>query len=425
MKIYLDSIGCRLNQSEIEKLGAQFRAAEHQLVSDVSKADLVVVNTCAVTVAAAADSRKKIRSFARGSNARVVATGCYATIDPKTILDLPSVEQVVSNDEKKNLVDLVLGGDYISGAEIQQRIPLPGERKRTRAFIKVQDGCDNFCTFCITRIARGKNRSVKKTEIFRDIKSALLGGSKEIVLTGVNLGSWGREIKPAGSLGSLIFEIIEKIQPPRLRLSSLEPWDIDDEILSLLDQPGFCQHLHLPLQSGSDKILKKMCRMITKTGFLDVINRIRKIKPEIALTTDIMVGFPGETEEHFLESLDFVRNIGFAGGHVFTFSMRPGTPAEKFPENIQHAVAKERGKLMWQEFEESSRNYRSGYLGKTQSVLWERSKIAGKVWQLSGLSENYLKINTSSEEDMYNQISQVKITSVNGEYITGRIVNSS
>lgn len=422
MKVFLDSIGCRLNQSEIERLGAQFRATGHQLVADASMADLVIVNTCAVTAAASADSRKKIRSAAKAGRARIIATGCYASIDPQTVSELPSIEQIFSNEEKDHLVYEVLGRDYDIPFEIFPRAPLPGEHKRTRAFIKIQDGCDNFCTFCITRIARGQSRSTPKREVFKDIEQALSGGVKEIVLTGVNLGSWGRDISNSGSLGSLIDQIIDEFQPPRLRLSSLEPWDLDEQILDQLRKPCVCPHLHLPLQSGSDVILQKMARKINTSDYSTAINKIRNTIPDIAITTDIMVGFPEETDEEFNKSLNYITQMHFAGGHVFSYSVRPGTPAEKYQEKVNHSIIKKRSQRMRKEFEETAHRYQEQFLGKNLEVLWEKSKYNGQNWDLTGLSGNYLKVRAESNLDLYNQISTIEIQAIQNTLLTGKII---
>jgi threonylcarbamoyladenosine tRNA methylthiotransferase MtaB len=425
MKVYLDSIGCRLNQSEIEKLGKQFREAGHELVGLAAEADLVVVNTCAVTAAASADSRKKIRHAARSGKARIVATGCYATIDPWTIAELPSVESVFSNMEKDDLVKQVVGNSLVGRVDLNSRIPLPGDHKRTRAFIKVQDGCDNFCSFCITRIARGQSRSIPKEEIFRDVELALAGGVKEIVLTGVNLGSWGKGNSGQGSLGTLIHQLICEYFPPRLRLSSLEPWDVDGDFLRVLDLPGFCRHLHLPLQSGSDEILKNMVRRMNRKDYENTIGRIRDISPDIALTTDIMVGFPGETDQLFEESLDFVRRMKFSGGHVFSYSLRPGTPAERLPNRVSPAIIKFRSRKMREVINHSELNYMQKFLDREVEVLWERSVNKGDYWELSGLSGNYLSVKSTAGEDLYNCISRVLIERVENDSMIGRILHEN
>src|SRR6185436_721567 len=296
MKIYLDTIGCRLNQSEIETMARGFRAAGHEIVTSAEMADLAVVNTCAVTNEAAADSRGKIRQIARAGVNEIVATGCWSTLQPKQANDLPNVFRVVTNDHKDHLVTDVLNLPRESfDLEPISRQPLPGLHHRTRAFIKVQDGCDNHCTFCITTIARGEGRSRPIGDVILDIQSALGGGAKEIVLTGVHLGSWGYDFN--SHLRELIQAILRETDIPRLRLSSLEPWDLSADFFSLWEDKRLMPHLHLPLQSGCESTLRRMARKTSPESFRELVSAARRVMPEVAITTDIIAGFPGETEE--------------------------------------------------------------------------------------------------------------------------------
>ncbi len=416
-------VGCRLNQSEIEKMAAQARLNGHQVVSRSSEADVVVINTCAVTMAASADSRKKIRQAARAGNARIIAAGCYATVAPQDVSDMPEVDRCVPNLEKDELVVSILGHG-ISPQPIQASAPreaLPGRQHRTRAFIKVQDGCENFCTFCITRIARGKSKSQTQAEIFSDIESALAGGVKEIVLTGVNLGSWGHDLKGTPSFPSLIKDIIAGFTAERLRLSSLEPWDIDEEFLEVLRLPGFCRHLHLPLQSGSERTLERMGRRIRPDDFHALLERVRSIVPEIAITTDVMVGFPGESDQDFADSLRFVEAMNFAGGHVFNFSIRPGTGAEKLQRRVPASQRKSRSLEMRCILTASRQKYMQAFLGKQETVLWERAKRAGEEWIMDGLTDTYLRVQARSQENLRNGISTVELREINQTRIDGEI----
>ena len=251
MKIYLDTIGCRLNQSEIESMARQFRAAGHDIVASADLADMAVVNTCAVTNDAASVSRSKIRQIARAGVDQIVATGCWSTLQPDRALELPNVARVVSNDRKDHLVSDILDlQPETFDLEPISRAPLPGIHRRTRAFIKVQDGCNNQCTFCITTVARGEARSRPVADVLLDIQSARAGGAQEIVLTGVHLGSWGYEFDQ--HLTHLIKAILSETDVPRLRLSSLEPWDLSPEFFSLWTDARLMPHLHLPLQSGCE-----------------------------------------------------------------------------------------------------------------------------------------------------------------------------
>ena len=227
MNIYLDMIGCRLNQSEIEIMARQFTAAGHTLVADPADADLAVVNTCTVTSAAAADSRKVIRRIARGGVSRIISTGCWSTLNPEEAQQLPGVVQVIPNDQKEKLVPILLSLEGVPDQEKpQKRVVIPGSRLRTRAFIKVQDGCSHHCTFCITTVARGGSKSIPLENIILEIRSALEGGSKEAVFTGVQLGSWGKDFDPLLELSDLMEGVLTGTEISRLRLSSIEPWDV-------------------------------------------------------------------------------------------------------------------------------------------------------------------------------------------------------
>jgi threonylcarbamoyladenosine tRNA methylthiotransferase MtaB len=427
MKIFLDTVGCRLNQSEIEMMARQFRAAGHEIVASAQGADLAVVNTCAVTSDAAADSRQRIRSIARLGADRVVATGCWATLQPKEAANLPHVLRVVPNEQKDNLVAQFNSEFRILNSEFDlepiSREPLPGLHRRTRAFIKVQDGCDNACTFCITTVARGQGRSRPLAEVIADVQFALAGGTKEIVLTGVHLGSWGQEW--GQHLRELVRAILDQTETPRLRLSSLEPWDLDADFFGLWRDRRLCGHLHLPLQSGSRSVLKRMARKTTPESFRELVVAARTVMPEVAITTDVIAGFPGETEDEFAETLHFAREINFAGGHVFSYSARPGTGAAKMKGQTRPEVRKKRGQILREMFEESSKIYRQKFVGRKMSVLWESvSELDEWGWQMEGWTENYLRVRAAASSPRWNELNEVELTETSGEVLRGVIRNS-
>jgi threonylcarbamoyladenosine tRNA methylthiotransferase MtaB len=424
MKIYLDTIGCRLNQSEIETMARQFRAAGHEIVASAEGADLAVVNTCAVTSDAAADSRQMIRHLARAGVSQIVPTGCWATLQPKEAASLPNVLRVVTNPQKDNLVSSTLDLQH-STFDLQpiERVPLPGLHRRTRAFIKVQDGCDNACTFCVTTIARGESRSRPLAEVIDDIQFALAGGTKEIVLTGVHLGSWGQEW--GRHLRELVRAILEQTETPRLRLSSLEPWDLDTDFFRLWENPRLMHHLHLPLQSGSESTLRRMARKTTPESFRALVAAARTAIPSAAITTDIIAGFPGETEAEFAETLAFVREMDFAGGHVFTYSPRPGTAAAKMKGQTRPEVRKKRNAMLREALEESARAYRQKFVGRRASVLWESvSELDEWGWQMEGWTENYLRVRAAASSPRWNEVDEVNLTEAAGDILRGVIRDS-
>lgn len=424
MKIYLDTIGCRLNQSEIETMARQFRIAGHEVVETPELAELAVVNTCAVTTQAASDSRSKLRNIARAGVGQIIPTGCWTTLQPREAAALPNVLQIVPNKNKEQLVSEILGlPKETFDLEPLSRKPLPGLHRRTRAFIKVQDGCDNRCTFCITTIARGTGRSRPLAEVIDDVNSALSGGTKEIVLTGVHLGSWGQE--NGKHLRDLVKAILFETDAPRLRLSSLEPWDLDADFFTLWEDKRLMPHLHLPLQSGSESTLKRMARKTTPDSFRGLVSAAREVMPEVAITTDIITGFPGETEEEFAETLKFVMRMNFAGGHVFTYSPRPGTGAAKMKGQVRPEVGKKRNHILHEVLEESANTYRGKFLGKSLWVLWESTSEFGEYgWQMEGWSGNYLRISALSSSPRWNELDEVELVELNGHSLGGVIRDS-
>jgi threonylcarbamoyladenosine tRNA methylthiotransferase MtaB len=423
MKIYLDTIGCRLNQSEIESMARGFRAVGHEIVTSAQMADMAVVNTCAVTNEAAADSRGKIRQIARLGVNEIIATGCWATLQPQQANALPGVVRVVTNDRKDYLVADVLNlPQETFDLEPIVRKPLPGLHRRTRAFIKVQDGCDNHCTFCVTTIARGEGRSRSVAEVMLDIQSALAGGTKEIVLTGVHLGSWGQDF--GKHLRDLIKAILSETDVPRLRLSSLEPWDLNADFFSLWEDVRLMPHLHLPLQSGCESTLRRMARKTTPQSFRELVSAARDVMPDVAITTDFIAGFPGETDEEFAESLEFIKEMDFAGGHVFSYSPRPGTGAAKMKGQVKPELRKKRNHIVHDALAESAKSYRQKFVGQTTSVLWESVSEMGEWgWQMEGLTGNYLRVNAFAPSPRWNEIDRVILNEDNNDKIKGVIVS--
>jgi threonylcarbamoyladenosine tRNA methylthiotransferase MtaB len=432
MKIFLDSIGCRLNQSEIENYARQFRAAGHCLVPSSGEADLTVINTCTVTYAADSDSRAKIRKAARAGSGEIVVTGCWSTQYPEIASTFPGVTEVISNANKDHLVSRLLHiPEENFDLEPISRELIPGARLRTRAFIKVQDGCDNRCTFCITTLARGGGRSRPVADILADVHAVVNGNTsnpnaaKEVVLTGVHLGSWGHDFLNPQHLSHLVKAILDETDVPRLRLSSLEPWDLDGEFFSFWENTRLCRHLHLPLQSGSAGVLRRMARKTTPDAYASLVKAARSTCPEIAITTDLIAGFPGETDQEFSETMDFIEQISFAGGHVFTYSPRPGTAAANMPDQVPFSLRKERNAILRELLAGSEQAYQQQFIDHTLPVLWESVKgLDGKAWHLRGLTDNYLRVNTLASSKLWNQITPVHLTGIGDHGFEGEILTS-
>ncbi len=409
MKIYLDSVGCRLNQAEIEKFARQFRAAGHILVGNAQEANLMVLNTCSVTYKADSDSRQKIRQANRKGCPEIIVTGCLATLHPEEMMKIPGIQKVISNSEKPHLVEECCENlKTNTNSDVFERLPIPGKRERTRSFIKVQDGCNHHCTYCITRIARGKATSEPVESIILEINAAISGGVKEAILCGVQLGSWGYEFSPVEKISSLVNAILVRTELPRLRLSSIEPWGLDDEFFMLWENPRMCRQLHLPMQSGSERILTLMNRDNTKESYESIVQKMRSACPSIAITTDVLVGFPGETEEDFAQTLDFISKNNFSGGHVFTFSERPGTGACLLPNPVTETIKSERNATVRKMLKQLASEYQQQFIGKILPVLWESSyEIDASHFRLTGWTDNYIRVVTIADQNRHNQIDNV------------------
>ncbi|MCK6580149.1 MAG: tRNA (N(6)-L-threonylcarbamoyladenosine(37)-C(2))-methylthiotransferase MtaB [Anaerolineae bacterium] len=395
MKIHLRMTGCRLNQAEIETMIRQFHRLGHKVVDDPAEADEIVVNTCAVTLDANRASRRLVRQLGRANEAApITVTGCYAQIAPDEIAILPGVKRIIPNGEKEALVQQVTGqaADETFDLEPLER-DLPGRYGRTRAFVKVQDGCDNACTFCITTVARGVGRSRPVEVVVREVRMLVEMGYSEVVLTGVHLGSYGHDFGDPDGLARLVRGILSETSLPRLRLSSLEPWDLREDFFALWQDSRLCRHLHLPLQSGCDATLRRMARRTTQQAFFSLVAAARRQIDSLAITTDIIVGFPGETDAEFAESARFVESMRFAGLHVFRYSCRPGTPAARMRGQIDEPTRKSRSEQMHALAERSAREYAASVIGRAHNVLWEQ--VAGVTqdgFMNVGYTDSYVRV---------------------------------
>lgn len=425
MKVFLNMVGCRLNQAEIEHLALSLTESGVEVVSNPEEADEIVINTCCVTAKASADSRKMLRHHkALFPNAHVIGTGCWVSTSKDKLTERQQMlDQAYDNTQKEQiLVDLIeKASPEIFGSGYYR--PNLGSRNRTRGFVKVQDGCDNRCAYCLTQVARGKSVSTDANSVIAYSRKLHNLGVKEIVLTGVQLGSWGKDLLPRQSISDLVKKLLDQTETARIRLSSIEPWDVSPELISLFEDPRLCPHLHIPLQSGSDEILRKMNRPMNTARFREILKHIRGANPDIAITTDIICGFPGETEEIFDHSLEFLRDCQFSGGHVFPFSALQGTTAFTMEAQVPHSIRRERTNTVRQVLDEAERAFISRRLGKTAKVLFEgKAKFQGEwIWQ--GWSEDFLKVFAPSEEDLHNQILIVQMDELttSGEIIAHAI----
>ena len=416
MKVYLHSVGCRLNRGEIEALARRLTAAGHFLVSEPADADVCAVNTCAVTAQAERKSRRLLRAIHRANpGARIAALGCYATLTGQQLLSLPGVAWVLPNSDKEGAAETITRRVEPETTTVGQARELP---QRTRAFLKVQEGCDCRCAYCVTRILRGPSRSKSLPEVVSEVQELGSAGYHEVVLTGVNLGSYGRDLGAQSTLSDLIAAVLERTDIRRLRVSSLEPWDVDGPLIRLWSDPRLCRHFHIPLQSGFDETLRRMDRRGDCATYANLVSAIRRSVPDAAITTDVMVGFPGETDAHFQASLDFTAGMGFARLHVFSFSPRPGTEAAAMPDQVPRFVRRERARLMRELGEQQSATFQQAFVGQELEVLWERPRADG-LWQ--GLTDNYLRVVTDCPADLHNRIARTRLHAGRDGFLVGEI----
>ena len=437
MRVFLDQLGCRLNFSENDTLAGRLSQAGHRIVGCPEDAHVIVLNTCAVTAQAARRSRQAARHLhKRNPDARIAMTGCYATLAPQESAQLPGVELVADNLGKEMLHTLLepwsaAFSDPDDLARIQPHgtpfAPLRGEDGggRTRAFVKVQDGCQNRCTFCIVTVLRGESRSRARADVVREVQGLAASGYREAVLTGVHLGAYGRDLdgSQCTDLKQLTAAILADTDIARLRLSSLEPWELADGFFDLWQRwPGrLCPHMHLPLQAGTDAQLRRMARRCTVDSFRQLVAEARAAIPDLVITTDLIVGFPGETEADFEEGLRFVEEMRFAHAHIFPFSARAGTAAASFDGQVPNALKKERSRRMHHLVARTGQQERARFVGTKRPVLWEGSgqPLADEpdtlLW--SGLTDNYLRAmgRAPAGLDLGNRITTVGLEALHGE----------
>ncbi|MHB9092954.1 MAG: tRNA (N(6)-L-threonylcarbamoyladenosine(37)-C(2))-methylthiotransferase MtaB [Chloroflexota bacterium] len=407
------TLGCKVNQAETETVAAGLARAGFRRVEFGEVADVYVINTCTVTHIADRKSRQLVRQARRlNVQALVVATGCYAEVAAEELAAVGGVDMVVGNTEKHRLAELIAG----ACPEVSARLPVPGQvGGRTRAFVKVQSGCDNHCTYCIVPRARGPQRSEPADAVLASAAGHVVDGYREIVLTGVHVGAYGRDFAATVSdqslLPGLLRRLLVETQVERLRLSSLEPDDLSPELIALWPAFGerLCRHFHLPLQSGSDTVLRRMGRRYTTSDYARLVEELRQRVSGVAVTADIMVGFPGETDEEHRQSRDFARAIAFAGLHVFKYSPRPGTPATRLPGRVSPSVARERSAELIAGGQVSAAAFRRGFVGQQLSVLFESEEGAGESRRWTGLSDNYVRAYAASAQDLHNQLRAVRV----------------
>lgn len=409
MNILLKALGCRLNEAELEQWSRVFTGQGHQIVNETDDADIIILNSCAVTRDAGKKSRQLLnRLYRTNPEAHMVVTGCYASLNLDQMAETLGVDLVVPNADKEQLPQLVLDKFAI------KMMPLiamePGEtslylRGRNRAFIKIQDGCRYRCTYCIVTVARGDERSRSEQEIIAEINDFHVQGIQEIVLTGVHVGGYGSDT--SSTLYQLVQRILEETNIPRIRFASVEPWDLPEDFFGLFENPRLMPHMHLPIQSGINSVLRRMSRRCKTSEFQSLVEQARQSVYGFNVTTDIIVGFPGETEDEWRSTMDFIESIGFGHIHVFSYSARQGTKAAGLQNSLPNAIKKIRSLEMRQLADKMKANFYSELAGITADVLWEKGKQDdNKQLVFHGYTPNYVKVQTrvAADAKLENQI---------------------
>ena len=420
MKVAFTTLGCKVNQFETEVMEGLFKEKKYEIVNFEEVADVYVINTCSVTHLGEKKSRQLIRRAIKNNNKAIVAVvGCYSQVAADEIAKIEGVSLIVGTKERKNIVTLVetvlkehqplqVVEDVMDYHEFED-IPLLNNPDRTRAFLKIQDGCSNFCTYCIIPYTRGPLKSRKLDSILSEAEKLLESGFKEIVLTGIHLGAYGKDLADEIALVDVVKALLDNEKLTRLRLGSLESIELDQEILEIMNQDQrLCRQLHLPLQSGSDKILKKMNRNYTTAEFKALIDNIYAKVPGVAITTDVIVGFPGENSTDFNEAVEFIKNMNFSKIHIFPYSKRKNTPAANYAEQVSEEEKKKRSVYLKEISDMASAKYRNKMLNTTVEILVEHITPD----YAEGLASNYVKVyceNNNFQKDNFYKLKIIKL----------------
>lgn len=433
-KIAFYTLGCKVNQADTASMENLFLRSGHQLVSFDGEADVYIINTCVVTNTGQRKSRQTIhRAIRKNPNALIVVTGCYPQTAAEEVKAIAGVDMIIGNQDRAQIVQLVeerlahrqtdtLDAVHkLTASTAFEEMAAGDITDKTRAFLKIQEGCNQFCTYCIIPYARGPLRSRSLESIRTETQRLISAGFKEIVLIGIHLGCYGKENPDGPTLYDAVKTVLDVPGVQRLRLGSLESVEVEPRLLTLMQEDArFCRHLHLPLQSGCDKTLQAMHRPYTTAKFQTLLADIKTKVPDIAITTDVIVGFPGETEADFETTCKFAESCGFSKMHIFPFSARKGTPAEKFAGAVTEAVKKERADILGKIDETMHKTFLQAMVGQNAEVLFEQP--AGEDY-FEGLTGNYQRVFVKSGgRNMGGEILPVKITAFDGEKLLGEII---
>jgi len=431
-KLATSTLGCKVNQYDTDSVITQFLARGYKVVDFNEKADVYLINTCTVTNLGDRKSRQMIRRAHKNNPlAKVVVMGCLAQMAPDEILDIEGVDLIVGTDGRGQIVDKI---ESFNEADVDSTVkdifevtefedlPTLDFSGRTRASLKIQDGCNQFCTYCRVPFARGRSRSRRPDSVLRQVERIVAEGYREIVLTGIHLGFYGKDLDSSISLTEIVRDVTQVEGLLRLRIGSVEPNEFTDELIDLVaNNPVLCRHVHLPLQSGSDAILSKMKRSYSRAEFLEVARKVKQAIPDVGLTTDIMVGFPGETEEDFQQTLDLMQEVGFSKIHVFKYSKREGTRAAKFTQQVPGNIKEIRSKRLIEKGNALALVFHQSFIGNEVEVLVEQVNNG----QAMGHTDNYMRVvfDFESEVDPVGEIMKIRVQSADSHDLKGHLAS--
>lgn len=426
-KVSFYTLGCKLNQAETAVMAEQFEEIGIKIVPFGEPADLCVINTCTVTGKTDYRCRQMIRRAKKDSpEAKIAVVGCYAQLRPEKISEIGGVDFIFGSDQKFSLVEYLTSSESKNipitetSANRSFKNPAPGNFwDHTRAFLKIQDGCDNLCSYCTVPLARGKSRSDTPAHIVDMAKQLAHQGHKEIVITGVHIGRYGFDLSPKQNLLVLLQKLEEIETIERIRLSSLEPLEINNDLIQwIATSDKICHHLHIPLQSGDPDVLKRMNRNYTGDRFLEAVQKVHSSLPGSGLGTDVIVGFPGETEAQFQNSVEMVEKLPFTYLHVFSYSRRPGTRAFHFPNQVDAKEIKRRSEILRSIGRRKKKEFLKSHIGRTVRVLWEEKHT--DRW-MSGLTDTYVKVRAKTDARFINRITAARVERADEDFLFGAL----
>ncbi len=430
-KIAVNTLGCKNNQIESSIIKEDFTSIGYEIVDFSEAADIYIINTCSVTEKSDKTSKYFIRQAKRiNPKAKIIVTGCYAQIAAQELEEIDDVNLVLGNVEKHNILDYIkyfYGDSKVHVRDIMKHRVFDFDKfashlGRTRSFLKIQDGCNNRCTYCIIPYARGKSRSNKPENIINEINSLTNKGFKEIVITGIHLGQWGLDFAPKVFLYNLINKVEKINNLKRYRIGSLNPTEFDDELINTFtNSEKFCRHLHISLQSANNEILKAMQRDYNVEKYTALIYKLKEKMPDLAIGCDIIVGFPGETDDMFNQTYENLKQLPISYLHVFSYSQRKGTPAYDMPNQVPHKVKKQRNKILTELATQKGKSFKQSFINKEMEILIEKSRDKA-TGMLKGLTGNYITVLIDSQSNLTNEIVKVKIIDISGDNLIAKII---